>query len=176
MISYNNPYLLLNADLDRGSAEMDRLMAGIWWPGRRLVNILTLVWPEPEVQVDGEGLLRVGDGDGLDLLGAEVDLDELGDGVANLKKKSNILFRENYCSKKLQHCIYNFLKDHTYMSCLFCHSRFCIICWCCFISRHCFRFLVFSISIDKVSASSSVFFDFDLPLTYSIESLSRDIF
>ena len=99
MISYNNPYLLLNADLDRGSAEMDRLMAGIWWPGKRLVNILTLVWPEPEVQVDGEGLLRVGDGDGLDLLGAEVDLDELGDGVANLKKKNNILFRENYCSK-----------------------------------------------------------------------------
>ena len=90
MISYNNPYLLLNADLDRGSAEMDRLMAGIWWPGKRLVNILTLVWPEPEVQVDGEGLLRVGDGDGLDLLGAEVDLDELGDGVANLKKKKKI--------------------------------------------------------------------------------------
>ena len=100
MISYNNPYLLLNADLDRGSAEMDRLMAGIWWPGKRLVNILTLVWPEPEVQVDGEGLLRVGDGDGLDLLGAEVDLDELGDGAANLKKEKRIFFRENYHSQK----------------------------------------------------------------------------
>ena len=53
--------------------------------------------------------MRVGEGDGLHLLGAEVDLDELGDGVANLKKKNNILFRENYCSKKLQHCVYNFL-------------------------------------------------------------------
>ena len=84
----------LYADLDRGSAEMDRLMAGIVRPGDlRLVDILTLVWPEPEVVVvdgGGAGLLRVGDGDGLDLLGAEVDLDELGDGVANLKKKKKI--------------------------------------------------------------------------------------
>ena len=90
----------LNADLDRGSAEMDRLIAGIWRPGDlRLVDILTLVWPPVWVVVDGggAGLLRVGDGDGLDLLGAEVDLDEIGDGVANLKKKNNILFRENYC-------------------------------------------------------------------------------
>ena len=103
----------LNADLDRGSAEMDRLMAGIVRPGDlRLVDILTLVWPEPEVVVvdgGGAGLLRVGDGDGLDLLGVEVDLDELGDGAANLKKKK-IFFRENYYSEKL-HCIYNFLKD-----------------------------------------------------------------
>ena len=102
----------LNADLDRGSAEMDRLMAGIVRPGDlRLVDILTLVWPEPEVVVDGggAGLLRVGDGDGLDLLGVEVDLDELGDGAANLKKKK-IFFRENHYSEKL-HCIYNFLKD-----------------------------------------------------------------
>ena len=104
----------LYADLDRGSAEMDRLMAGIVRPGDlRLVDILTLVWPEPEVVVvvdgGGAGLLRVGDGDGLDLLGVEVDLDELGDGAANLKKKK-IFFRENYYSEKL-HCIYNFLKD-----------------------------------------------------------------
>ena len=42
----------LYADLDRGSAEMDRLMAGIVRPGDlRLVDILTLVWPEPEVVV-----------------------------------------------------------------------------------------------------------------------------
>ena len=94
----------LYADLDRGSAEMDRLMAGIVRPGDlRLVDILTLVWPEPEVVVvdgGGAGLLRVGDGDGLDLLGVEVDLDELGDGAANLKKKKifsvKIIIQKNY--------------------------------------------------------------------------------
>ena len=104
----------LYADLDRGSAEMDRLMAGIVRPGDlRLVDILTLVWPEPGVVVvdgGGAGLLRVGDGDGLDLLGVEVDLDELGDGAANLKKRKEF-FSIKIIIQKNVHCIYNFLKD-----------------------------------------------------------------
>ena len=106
----------LNADLDRGSAEMDRLIAGIWRPGDlRLVDILTLVWPPVWVVVDGggAGLLRVGDGDGLDLLGVEVDLEELGDGAANLKREKKLMWNYSKFALHLQFFFQGYLHQHS---------------------------------------------------------------
>lgn len=75
---------LLYPDLLLGSAEIDRLMAGTWRPGDfRLVDIFTLVCPTVAWVVVPGGLLRVGEGEGLDRLGVLVDL-ELVDGAANL--------------------------------------------------------------------------------------------
>ena len=77
-----------------GSAEMDRFNPGLREPGAarrvpdagdfRFVDILTLVWPAA-VEVVGCALDRlVGEGEGLDLLGVDEDL-ELVLGAANLE-------------------------------------------------------------------------------------------
>ena len=77
-----------------GSAEMDRFNPGFREPGAarrvpdagdfRFVDILTLVWPAA-VEVVGCALDRlVGEGEGLDLLGVDEDL-ELVLGAANLE-------------------------------------------------------------------------------------------
>ena len=70
---------------------MDRFIAGIWRPGDlRLVDIFTLVWPTVAWVVEG-GLLRVGEGEGLDLLGVDDDDEDrvLGEGAANLEIKNH---------------------------------------------------------------------------------------
>ena len=70
---------------------MDRFIAGIWRPGDlRLVDIFTLVWPTVAWVVDG-GLLRVGEGEGLDLLGVDDDDEDrvLVEGAANLEIKNH---------------------------------------------------------------------------------------
>ena len=72
-----------------GSAEIDRLIPGCGatrGPAGdfRLVDILTLVWPEVVALAAGALDRLVGEGEGLDLLGVDEDL-ELVLGAANLE-------------------------------------------------------------------------------------------